>query len=397
MTGRLKAAMGKVNVTPEETVSLQGYDPDTNIANPETDVLDDLFARILILDDGASRRVFIGFDCCLSNEETVKVADPEGKPGRYREFIPTFPEHTRAEWGAAAGVQEDQVSVNPTHTHTAPASFSEKYTSRVAAKIRELIQELVPVTIYASTAEGSISAFRRPTLHADHSVPINRTLNVLDLKKDDGASLGYIVNYAVHPTGVRNPTSRISSDIVGLAMSTIEDEKGEGFVSLFLQGFSGDVCPTYGDNGPTGDTYPDVQQGAAVFSSEISEALSEQHCVQTGPIQTGEHRVDVPTRSDFYKENMTVKLVGTSIGELAILSVSGEVFNDYIDKTESLSPFRYTLLSGIANGYAGYIPTYEAFHDGLGGYELNTTPYSDAVEDTILKETKEILTKLKNS
>lgn len=35
------------------------------------------------------------------------------------------------------------------------------------------------------------------------------------------------------------------------------------------------------------------------------------------------------------------------------------------------------MFSGVANGYCGYIPTIEAFQDGLGGYEMNTTPYCD--------------------
>ncbi|QHW30826.1 hypothetical protein GZH47_08155 [Paenibacillus rhizovicinus] len=395
MTTTIKAAMGKVKITPEEPAPLQGYDPDTNIADPRSDVLDDLYARILIVDDGKARSVIVGIDCCLSNEEVVRVADPGGKPGVYRAFIPTFPSGTRAAWAAAAGVPEASVSVNPTHTHTAPAQFQEKILSGITAAIASLRQRLVPVTLQACTGQSGISAFRRPHLNADLSVSIHRDFTLVRLVKEDGEPLGYMINFAVHPTAVRNSTSRISADIVGLAMSELEAEAEEGIVALFLQGFSGDVCPLYGDNGPKEDTYPAVRAGARVFSEELKEAMNRLTDVRPGAIKAVQTECAYPTREGFYASELSVRLSGIAFGDIALLSVSGEVFNAYADRIKENSPFPYTLTCGVANGYAGYIPSHTAFRDGLGGYEMNTTPYADDVEARFLADVEELLAALK--
>ena len=131
MMGDLMAAFGKVCMTPEEPVSLQGYNPDVFIADPSKDLLDDIFARILLLDNGSERFVIISVDCCLSNEKTVLVCDGDGKPEQYREFNSTFPEGTRESWARTAGIESSYISMVSTHTHTAPVHFQKKYTDRI--------------------------------------------------------------------------------------------------------------------------------------------------------------------------------------------------------------------------------------------------------------------------
>jgi len=133
MGSQLLAAVGKVLMTPEEQVGLQGFDPSIHIANPSTDILDDLYARILILDDGHRRSVIISVDCCLANEETVKVPSPSDA-SKYREFTATFPSGTRKNWASAAGTDENSAVILATHTHSAPAHFSEKYMKRIEDK-----------------------------------------------------------------------------------------------------------------------------------------------------------------------------------------------------------------------------------------------------------------------
>lgn len=74
----LKAALGKINITPEERVSLQGYDPESNIADPKKDILDPLFAKVLILDDGRTRNILVSVNSCITNEESVRWRIPAG-------------------------------------------------------------------------------------------------------------------------------------------------------------------------------------------------------------------------------------------------------------------------------------------------------------------------------
>jgi len=340
----------------------------------------------LLLESGSRRTVIVSVDCCLTNEQSVLVPDPQGKEGYCREFIPTFSEGTRSRWANAAGTDSEGIAVCATHTHTAPASYSEKYTDRIERLIEELGKKLMPVKFSVAQGQSDISAFRRPTLRADRSVPVNQELTVLSIETVNGDPIGAVVNYAVHPTGLRNPANRISGDIVGLAMSDLEKRYGNDFTAMFLQGFSGDVCPVYGDNGPTEDTYADVLKGSLHFSSDIQNAIEHKVPVSISSFQSLTRQVSFPTRKRFVVPEMKVTLFGLNLGDVLMVTVSGEVFNDYIAFVERESPARYNLLAGVSNGYSGYLPTYKAFHDGLGGYEMNTTPYTDELEALFMGE-----------
>lgn len=52
------------------------------------------------------------------------MADPSGRSGPCREFINTFPAGARKRWANAAGTTEANISVNATHTHSAPAAYA---------------------------------------------------------------------------------------------------------------------------------------------------------------------------------------------------------------------------------------------------------------------------------
>ncbi|WP_127581707.1 hypothetical protein [Paenibacillus koleovorans] len=106
MSKGLRAAAGKVTITPEEKTGLAGFTPAQNIAHPPEDVLDDLFARILMIDDGRQRSLFVSVDCCRSNEDIIRVFDKSGIKGQYRQSMEMFPYGTRRGWGEAAGVEE---------------------------------------------------------------------------------------------------------------------------------------------------------------------------------------------------------------------------------------------------------------------------------------------------
>lgn len=383
----LKAASGKVKITPEETAPLQGYDPEVFIADPAKDILDDLYAKVLILKSGSACSVIVTVDCCLTNEEMGMVPNPNGRPNSYREFINTFPAGTRRTWAEAAGIDEQSLSVNCTHTHSAPAHFSEKYTERVTRLIGQLVDRLEPVTMNLYTGQCSIAVCRRPRLKPNYDLPVDRTLNVVMFESLQGESIAAIVNCAVHPTMIWNKANRVSGEMVGLAMSRFERHIGGDFTALFIQGFSGDVCPIYGGHsGGKEDSYPLARHASLELYTDILAALQHKTEFVPSAIKAGQKIFSLPVRDWMMKPAFDVKVMGIAIGELLILSVSAEVFNGYIGKITARSPFKYHLFAGVANGYGGYLPTVEAFDDGMGGYEMNTTPYTREAEELFLNE-----------
>jgi len=375
--GGLKAAFGKVKITPEELAPLQGYRPREHIANPDKDILDDLYARVLILNDGLSQQVIISIDCCLTNETPFHSPNSNGQMEPLREFLPTFPEGTRRLWADAAHTEISAVSVHATHTHSAPEHFGEKYTARIAAMITETAQRLLPVRIRAATGDCSVSVNRRPNLQHNPDLPIDHSLHLVLIESIDGQPLGAVVNCAVHPTRLANPYNRVSSEFVGLAMNEYESKFKEGFVSLFIQGFSGDVGPRDDYRIGTDDTYPKVCELAQVLFQDIERVEEHLQNISSLPLKAVEREVALPTRVGYLDPLSYVTLHGLRIGDIVLLTASCEVFNGYVGKIKRYSPAPFTLFSGLANGCNGYLPTEEAFQDGRGGYEIDVTPYEE--------------------
>ncbi len=65
------------------------------------------------------------------------------------------------------------------------------------------------------------------------------------------------------------------------------------------------------------------------------------------------------------------------LGEAAILAVHGEPFVEEQLRLKRESPFRYTWMAHMSNGYVGYIPTAQAL--ARGGYETDTSNGSKLV------------------
>jgi len=394
MVERLYAAFAKVRITPEEPCRLSGYAFRTEPADPSRDVLDDLYAAAAVLDDGRRRAVLVSLDLCMAAEEEGRVPFP-GRPGEYRAFPPSLPEGTRRAWAETAGAAPAAVFVCATHPHGGPAQLAASHADAVRRAIAEAAGRLEPVNVFAAEGASDLSAFRRPDLLPNRERAIDRTLRVLLFETVAGRPLGCLVNYAVHPTSL-NEVYKISAEFVGLAMRKLEAARGDGFVSLFIQGFSGDVCPTFGGlrAGLTESSYPFVIEAADRLRADIEQALRRRTPLPSVPLRTEEREFRVPAREGLDFAELTVRLTGVRLGEAALIGVSGEVFNDYAGKMKALCAPRVLLTAGLVNGYCGYIPTRDAFTDGLGGYEIETTPFDERVEARVMECAREFLYEL---
>jgi hypothetical protein len=66
------------------------------------------------------------------------------------------------------------------------------------------------------------------------------------------------------------------------------------------------------------------------------------------------------------------------IGDAVAWAAPVELFCEIAIRVRHESPFRHTFYFGYANGWLGYLPTAEAFHQG--GYEPRTSPFTEHVE-----------------
>jgi hypothetical protein len=100
-------------------------------------------------------------------------------------------------------------------------------------------------------------------------------------------------------------------------------------------------------------------------------------------------------RSRLYygKSHLARQLMGIRIGEIALVSMPGEPFNEIAQEISARSPFPHTLFSGYSNGGFGYLPIRSAFTEG--GYEVETTPYGPDAAEVVVRESLRILEELK--
>lgn len=74
------------------------------------------------------------------------------------------------------------------------------------------------------------------------------------------------------------------------------------------------------------------------------------------------------------ENNVEIELQAFRVGDCVLVGIPGELFVELGLKVKRQSPFKYTFIIGVANGYIGYIPTSRAFDEG--GYEVRTCRHS---------------------
>lgn len=230
----------------------------------------------------------------------------------------------------------------------------------------------------------------RPTGPYDPDVP------VLAFKRPDGSLAGIIFNHTVHNIGAlqRNIFSPAFS---GLARQELEQRHGA--VTLYLPG-------------AFGSTHNITYKGSGVPSPElvhrlaaaVEEGLQSARPSPPAPVQVlrkpftyrlrefheATAAEDVRRYSDRYLtdhsesnqrmfaqmreqmagvqgENRVTTLTAMRLGEVAIVGIPGEMYARLGLDLRRRSPFRHTIVVGLANEEIGYIPDLKAYDDG--GYQ----------------------------
>ena len=230
--GRLRAGVAKSDITTSEEGAR---------------INDPLFAKALVLDDGATRVAIIAMDAVAIGG----IGDIND------DFLPALRSRIQAELGIPGG----NVLVNASHTHPP---------GRLLCDDREQVERTLDAVIRAAR---NLDAVRVGTgVGREDRIMINRTLRMKDgrewtvrhanpcppddevagirpvdpeigilrIDRTDGRPLAALYNFACHPL-IGVPGGRITANFPGFASKVIEDELGHDALALFLQGAAGDV------------------------------------------------------------------------------------------------------------------------------------------------------------
>ncbi|MCX6625724.1 MAG: neutral/alkaline non-lysosomal ceramidase N-terminal domain-containing protein, partial [Acidobacteria bacterium] len=291
-----RAAVAKVDITPATPQWLLGYG-----ARQSTGVLDRLYHRILVLDDGRTQFVLVASDLCLVSP---------------------------SEYDRVAAMVKQRFALDPvqlwwsfTHTHSAPEvgpaglpavflgdryrhEFDAAYTALVEQKLLEGIGQaraaLRPARLgvgrgvsYANINRRARDVDGQTFLGLNPEGPADRRVSVLRFDGLDGAPLAVVANYPIHGTVLGGANLEISGDAPGVVAQYVEQKLGA--TTLFVNGAAGDLAPIY-------SVYPNARSGhlgqfRVLLGDRILEAARRVAPAEADPaLEAGALTVETPRK-----------------------------------------------------------------------------------------------------
>jgi hypothetical protein len=398
-TAEFRASAVKIDITPSNVQPLLGYG-----ARNSTGVHDPLFHRIAALDDGKMQFFLVSTDIALTS------------PSFFDEFCAELKQET--------SIEGYQVWWTSTHTHSAPevgppglpkAFMPERYkhqpdmeyASRVKrsliAGIKGARAKLAPARLAVGQGFAMANINRRARdvdgrirLGLNPYGPVDRQIGLIRLERVDGTPIAAVANYAIHGTALGGANTQISGDVPGIVAAYVEEKIQAPL--LFVNGAAGDIAPLYSG-------YPDfrsahITEFNVLLGERILQALAR---LPKGDddvtLRVAERIVETPRKASLgWAEDLAtytrtspdgVNLVRLPIRFLSINSDTViwaaplEMFCEIALNVRQQSPFRHTFFFGYTNGWLGYLPTKRAFAEG--GYEANTSPYTDRAEEHVIE------------
>ena len=435
-----RAGTAKTDITPEESVPLQGYG---NVLQRMSDnTKDPLYASAIAVTDANDQTVLIfTVDLCTS-----EVAGP-----LIREAVST-----------ATGIPVSNILVNASHTHSGPAlsaTSSEaivRYRTLLQQKAVETAKRALDNRTVVTLETGSISitdqSFIRHYLLQDgtrvgyesmvtsanpavgHVGELDAAMQLLRFKRAGEKDI-LLVNWQVHNTLTGGSSNySISADIAGVIRNRLSEALD--CEAVYLNGASGNINPKSlidRENGSSdyktrGKAVADqviaaketlftaveagsigIKTASVVLTIDhtedgLIEAAREVQSVWTSTndraaadaagapygIRSPYHANAIITRYSL-PETETVEIGILSIGDrIAIAFVPYEMFSESGLRIKAASPYALTMISGYTNAHFGYMPVKSVFE--YDAYERDVTRYVAGTAEKLEAKLIELLT-----
>jgi hypothetical protein len=410
---------------------------------------DDLTARALVLDDGATRLAIVVCDLISLKANIVAVA--------------------RARISEMYGIPPERVMISCTHTHTGPVTsenrgvqpdqaYMEWLPVRIADAVGIACSRLAPAQVAYGSADVSGVCFNRRFRMRDGTVvfnpgvgnpdiiepagPTDPQVTTLLVEDTSGTPLAVWACLSTHYVGTDHECA-LSADYYGYFADAIRRGLGERCVGILANGTSGNintidvhqVLPLKGTararlvgtavaaaaiqgvmtrgrhqdvilEGQTmalnvtrwNVTADDIALAEAIMAqpagSDVQPAARFSYVVgqpipapQVRPYASG--MLDLARLPDRGETELQVM----RIGDFALVALPGEIFVEFGLTIKAESPFDTVAVVGLANDHIGYVPTEEAFRQG--GYETWRTPTSWSAPGTGEAMTGAVISRLK--
>ncbi|MBI3947023.1 MAG: hypothetical protein HY321_13950 [Armatimonadetes bacterium] len=398
--GPLRVGIAAADITPEGPAWLRGY---AGRNTPSDGVSQKLLAQCVLFDNGQTRVALVALDLCiLSHRQLIKLR--------------------RA--AEAAGIPQQHLMVNVSHTHWAPgleteanleyeALFTERTQPLFAAAVADLKPALLDYAVGISVVginrrqlkpDGTYRGGPEPRKPIDMDVPV---LRVLDAQ---GRARAVIFGYACHPTtGAGRMMNIVHSDYPGYARDWIGTAY-PGAEPIFLQGCGGDVKTRVVRPGVPGvrdgrgefhwvilgerdaKAMMGYEMGRAVLAAGIippppvpTDRPLEPEAALATPVPLGGivEAVSLPSKTDPAQKGPMLWLMGAwRIGDLYFSGSQGEILSAIGRHIKARMPDVRVWTCGYTHWGGGYFADAASYPEG--GYEVNNSSFGPQAEGILV-------------
>lgn len=417
----LKAGIAKIDITPSESLYMDGYDESCRM-NPSEGHFGDIYIRAIVLDDGVSKIVLVEADLVFLPPETYLPV---------REMI-----------SKEVGIPVENILLGCVHNHASPSiggknidsNWSLQMNDKFILAVKNAISDLEPVTIGGGTGKSNIAMNRRKKMEdtvsfltfdennssqsygkyktdkpvairemegvyrlgANPSGSIDDEVGIMRIDKLSGEPKAVVVNYACHGTSLGGRNNMIDSEWNGHMLEYIEKQV-PGVTGIYIQGAAGDINPRFvGGLDGCKDNLENTAKLGYEIGKEVVRVFSSIKTGMPGNSQIKLVHQDIvcpkkygDVMMDFRNTTLSVPVTALKIGEFVWVTFPGELFHEIGQVIKSSTHARYPFLVGYCNGSLGYLTTQQAFSEG--GYEPWATHFAPVTEKILIKGVEKML------
>lgn len=392
----MKTGMAEVVITPPVGVRMSGYADRTA---GSTGVLDELYARTLVLETGGRLMALVACDLL----------------GLDLPIVTAIRERVSAQCRLPAG----QVMITATHTHCGPdldyltETEIDELVSRIAGSVTAALAARREATIGFAVGHCATGVSRRNprsprTPYHLYSYPegtMDSRVLVMAVRDAAGAPLGAVLNYACHPVTLGWNELNLSKDYLEYTSAVLKHAWGPASVPLFLQGCAANINPRWVYDHPEEDpilppVWPEglddrlretARLGRELGGAALSAAESVLRPGDVGRLDSRLIELSLPLRGDMELPTPTAgrrtggryptletrlaaahgrlatQLQVLRVGDGWIIGLPGEICVEYQLELRRRIAAEHVLVAELAGDTIDYVTPPELFAEG--GYE----------------------------
>ena len=411
-----RAGACTVNITPPRSDSWGGR---PLVRNESED--SDLLAHAVVFTDGVAVGALVSADVTMIDRSHFldfrrRIANQSGIPPQHISIAAT---HTHVAPGLArAWVVTGDTDPDP--------AYSEWVGERLAEAVTKAAERLRPAVLAAGSAQTQSLTFNRRYLRPDGGIdmvfsedrdpsnppagPADPELGYWFFEEPGGAPIALVTSFSVHnhvvggsPVAGRPPTEVFHRDLGGRLGDVVRSRLGSDIPTVYLAGASGDTSWQDPNIPPPFDGEAAAWKIGSALADAVIQHVGDGERRPIEDLRFANRVMDIPDRpmsesrfcDDFCRgrgegmqefdqvrwraEERAIRELGATSCEVEVgaISMSGtaistnpaELFVEFGLEIKERSPFEMTLISELANGWCGYVPTEKAFTEG--GYETH--------------------------